>query len=284
MPAAASVNKDHKNASMVSVWTIPEADPEDPVRWATGWAADVTWQRWLHWKSELGLPDELRSVELGCGYGKFSMLLGLAGAQATLFDYNPTALESAATAHATLRLSPDTVSGDLLNLPPEMIGSFDLSCSFGTLEHFFGDSRQAAITATASVLRPGGVMCISVPNRAGVWYRIGFGARYRLGLMADGMEERPFSRAELKGLAHVAGIDVLELEATGTFGGDFDYWIGENFKSLSRKLTGWPKRPQPPPPGDIRGRDIIRARELPPRSYVDRRFTYSLMLIGVKRQ
>jgi SAM-dependent methyltransferase len=201
-----------------------------------------------------------------------------------LFDYNEEALTAAEAAHATLGLNPGLLGGDLLNLPVELHGRFDVACSFGTLEHFFGDNRSKAVAATASVLRPGGVFFVTVPNRYAIWYRIGFGARYWLGLMPRGMKEKPFSRAELSRLAHEANVEILELEAMNTFWGDFRYWIGENAKSLTRKLTGWPNLAQPPPEVSIEELDPSALRQLAPRSYLDRHFSYSLLLIGRKRR
>ena len=275
--------RDNANLEMVSVWDKPVPKTAEVVQWVGRSSSGVTWQRWLHWKQELGLGDDLKTIELGCGYGKISLLFGLSGAQTMLFDYNEAALTSAEAAHAKLGLNPRLLGGDLLNLPAELHGQFDVACSFGTLEHFFGDNRSKAVTATASVLRPGGVLFVTVPNRYAIWYRIGFGARYWLGLMARGMKEKPFSRAELGRLALEAGVEILELESVNTFRGDFKDWIGENAVSLTRKVTGWPKRVQPPTEVSIEGLDVSALRRLPPRSYLDRHFSYSLLLIGRKR-
>ena len=290
--------RDNVNLEMVSVWDKPVPKTAEVVQWVGRSSSGVTWQRWLHWKQELGLGDDLKTIELGCGYGKISLLFGLSGAQTMLFDYNEAALTSAEAAHAKLGLNPRLLGGDLLNLPAELHGQFDVACSFGTLEHFFGDNRSKVVAATASVLRPGGVFFVTVPNRYAIWYRIGFGARYWLGLMPHGMKEKPFSRAELGRLAHEAGVEILELESVNTFWGDFHDWIGENAMSLTRKVTGWPKRVQPPTEVNIEGRDVsalrqlaqtsqrvaaARARWRAPRSYLDRHFSYSLLLIGRKR-
>ena len=116
--------------------------------------------------------------------------------------------------------------------------------------------------------------------------------------MPHGMKEKPFSRAELGRLAHEAGVEILELVSVNTFWGDFHDWIGENAMSLTRKVTGWPKRVQPPTEVNIEGLDVsalrqlaqtsqrvaaARARWRAPRSYLDRHFSYSLLLIGRKR-
>ena len=275
--------RDNANLEMTSVWDKPVPETGEIVRWARNARSSVPWQRWLHWKQELGLGDDLKTIELGCGYGKISLMFGLSGAQAMPFDYNEAALTSAGSAHAKLGLSPRLLRGDLLDLPAELHGQFDVACSLGTLEHFFGENRIKAIAATASVLRPGGVFFVTVPNRYAIWYRIGFGARYWLGLMARGMKEKPFSRAEFGRLAHEAGVEILELEAMNTFWGDFRYWIGGNVQSLTRKLTGWPKHVQPAMEVSMEGLDVAEHRKLPARSYLDRHFSYSLLLIARKR-
>jgi hypothetical protein len=100
--------------------------------------------------------------------------------------------------------------------------------------------------------------------------------------MPDGMEELPYSRKELLGLAEAADIEVLKLDSTGTLLGDFDDWIGGNLRSASRKLSGWPRRPVLPPPtlpSPVELADPGTVR----RSYANRRLTYSWLLVGTKK-
>ncbi len=136
--------------------------------------------------------------------------------------------------------------------------------------------------ANASVLRPGGLLFLTVPNRYAIWYRIGMGTRSLLGYLPDGFDEEPFSRKELIELAGVSGLGVLEVECAGRFVGDFKYWIGRNLASAGRKLT----RGKPPPPvaSERKIEEIDPRIEVPldSRSFIDRHFTHALIFAATR--
>jgi SAM-dependent methyltransferase len=238
------------------------------------------WQRFRFWRERLGLPVDVKIVEAGCGYGKFSLVMGLAGARVTLMDFNPSAVEAAREAHHSLGLSSTAIQGDILDPPAELQGKFDVACSFGTLEHFSGEHRLKALQANARLVRPGGVLFFVVPNRHGVFYRLAIGLRQRLGLLPEDFYEEPFSRKELSRLAAASGIELLELDCCGTLGDDFQYWIWGNCKSLFRRLVRLrkPVAAAVDPP-DHRKLDLNQA--IPDRRrWFDRRFSAGWLLVG----
>ncbi|MBN2035326.1 MAG: class I SAM-dependent methyltransferase [Chitinispirillaceae bacterium] len=236
----------------------------------------------MYWKRTCNLPDVFHSIEVGCGLGKMSMLLGLAGARVTLLDYSMSGLAVAKKTHRALGLHPHCIVADMLRLSNKMEERFDLACSFGTLEHFSGEDRYAAFEANARLVRPGGMLFFVVPNRYGIFYRIGFGLRIMLGMTHDDFREEPYAAGELRRYARRANVEVLELASVGSLKDDLSYWIGENVKSLFRKITGMRKRhnPKRAPLGiasiDLSGNTVDR------RSMLDKRFCYGLLFAGKK--
>jgi len=280
------VQTDRQNREMMSFWTIAPAKEEDCRMWVCANVGSFVWSRFIFWKKRLGLPENLKSIDVGCGYGKFSMTLGVLGADVALLDYNARSLDVAVRAHRLLGLNPAAVNCDLLSLPEELSCRYDMVCSFGTLEHFSGENRLEAFRAHCRLLRQGGLLFVVVPNRHGFLYRIAFGLRRRLGRVPADFFEEPFSRKELTAMAASCGVAVLELEGARTIVEDYRYWIMENVRSLCRKLFRLRGRAKPADGGAPRlpaASELLELREFR-RSFLDRRFSSMWLLIGRKEE
>lgn len=192
LPYSEAMGPDNLDTRMRGCWDISPVSRETISSWAWQNARSNLWSKYRFWKSRLSIGDNERTIETGCGHGKFSLALGLSGAQVTLLDYNAAAVSAAVEVHRKIGLEPTAILGDLLNLPENLLGTFGVVCSFGTLEHFAGEDRQRAFAACASLLRPGGLLFFTVPNRFGIAYRLAFGARKRLGLLSRDFYEQPF--------------------------------------------------------------------------------------------
>jgi SAM-dependent methyltransferase len=103
-----------------------------------------------------------RAVVVGCGTGDDAELLRKAGFDVVGFDIAPTAV-----AWATRRF-PETPFrvADLLALPDEMLGAFDLVFEAYTLQALPVDVRDAAIDGVASLVAPGGTLLVVTFGRA----------------------------------------------------------------------------------------------------------------------
>jgi SAM-dependent methyltransferase len=220
------------------IWSIAQMSPDELSRSLLSIARSRVWSRFLFWRNKLGMPQGFRSIETGCGYGKFSMLLGMNAADITLLDFNAQTLESAKAAHAMLGLNPESVHASLLEIPTDLNGSFDLVCSFGTLEHFKGADRRIVFENCAKLLRPGGLLYFTVPNRFAIFYQMAFGLRVRLGHLGKNFVEIPYTRKELINIAKSSGVEPLQVECVAGFVEDFNYWILGNIRGLIRKLSG----------------------------------------------
>ncbi len=57
------------------------------------------------------------------------------------------------------------ILGDAFNPPNDLIGQFDIVCSFGVVEHF--EDTAGTMEAFAKFLKPGGILISSIPNMKG---------------------------------------------------------------------------------------------------------------------
>lgn len=195
----------------------------------------------------------LRCIELGAGRGDASALLARRGARVTLLDYCETALELARRRFRRLGLEAEFVladlSGDLgratsvrecphegtkgstgsgigdreskpnpqsaiRNPQSPALGVFDLSISYGVVEHFKGAGRTRAVAAHRRVLGDHGLAVISVPHAACPTYRLWKTCLELRGWWPYGMEI-PYSRRELTRRLRSAGFARVETRAFG---------------------------------------------------------------------
>ncbi len=122
-------------------------------------------RRWLHVSRKLWIEDAIRSaghgdraLEVGPGSGIYLPALSESFSSVTAVD-----VESAHLTHLRpLHPSVEFVQADITN-PIELEGPFDLVLCSEVVEHI-RDSR-GAIAAMADLLRPGGVLVLSTPQR-----------------------------------------------------------------------------------------------------------------------
>ncbi|MEP9393481.1 class I SAM-dependent methyltransferase [Gordonia sp. VNQ95] len=100
----------------------------------------------------------LRVLEAGSGEGYGAAMLAAAGASVTCVDY-----DDAAVAHTRVRYPEvEIVQGNLIDLPLAD-ASVDAVVNFQVIEHLW--DQPAFIAECLRVLRPGGELLISTPNR-----------------------------------------------------------------------------------------------------------------------
>lgn len=100
-------------------------------------------------------PPGRRAVVVGCGLGADAQAVHDHGYEVTAFDVAPTAVEWAR------RRLPDAVDlrvADLLDLPDDLVGAFDLVVEVRTVQSLPGVVRDAAMHAVASLAAEGGVV------------------------------------------------------------------------------------------------------------------------------
>lgn len=219
----------------------------------------------------------LRTVELGCGEGKVSLLFALQGAKTTLVDYSEKQLGNARHVAEAFAIEPVFMPGNLLRLPSEAFDRYDVSMSFGTAEHFFDEDRQTIFDVHRRVLRPGGITLVWVPNRWGLLFHAGVAVRQKLGRVTCPVDEIPFSRGELAERASRAGLRVVRIVGADYLRNDFN-----NFIVNLRRLCRLPERA-----GTYEGVEAARAKLLATMEQNESRpgvfanlFSYPLLLIA----
>lgn len=109
----------------------------------------------------------LSAVEMGAGTGTVSMMLALGGAEVTLVDYSTESLDQARRIfdHFDLMDRATFVLGDLTQPELDLSEAFDLSHSWGVIEHFRSEEeRQLVIQHHINYLKPTAASLISVPH------------------------------------------------------------------------------------------------------------------------
>lgn len=209
--------------------------------------------------------EGLRVVEIGAGMGTNAALMAARGAKVTLLDYSTAAIKGSQQFFERNGLVGAFVQADALSLPPELVGAFDVSMSFGLAEHFVEPKRSGIVRAHLEVLRPGGVALVSVPNRYNPPYRI-FKFAAELARVWKVGEEYPFSRKELASMCE--RFDVSEYWFFGDSAAHSLRFV--NPVRIVRRLTG---RKDP--------KDVRRLRTQKGTS-LDQYVAYALVLAAVR--
>ena len=183
----------------------------------------------------VGSFEGLEVIELGSGMGSQSLVMALKGAHVTLIDISEEALKLAKELFNRFGLNPTCYRANLFDLNSDLFLKFDISMSFGTVEHFFSDDqRREAITIHNKLLRKGGVSFIGVPNKMCPHHTI-FSSLIKVARLSKAPLERPFSAPELNNYAKQAGFSFYE-----TFGSsllEFDYLMPYFFMPVQLQMT-----------------------------------------------
>lgn len=158
----------------------------------------------------LGGISGLKTVEVGSGSGVYSFIFAQRGAAVTLIDRSQNALLLARRYFYSKGLSASFVCMDALKLNLDLWGKFDIAMSFGTIEHFKYPQRFLMTKAHIDLVRPGGIVIISVPNRLfflhGILkFYLEKKRKWQLGYEED------FRRKELFALSKKLGLEGIEI-------------------------------------------------------------------------
>lgn len=157
--------------------------------------------------------NSLHAIEIGAGAGTISAVFARHGAQVTVLDYSREALNVSTALFESFGLKHESIMSDALNLPASLLGRFDVAMSLGLAEHFENEDRTRIIRAHFDLLRPGGLVVLTVPNRFCLPYRMWKARREALGKWHFGME-LPYSRGEIASICRALG--VTDFHITGS--------------------------------------------------------------------
>ena len=146
---------------------------ESSDRWNDVWKQQVyTTDYVMRWYDYLGglskglLPARKKVLEVGSGAGGGIALFARDGHDAYGIDLSDVAIERSKKAHPEVLFS----QANLFDMHFAE-NSFDVVFNSGVIEHFKYPENIKAIKAMERVLKPGGLLIISVPNSLCLWYR-----------------------------------------------------------------------------------------------------------------
>lgn len=118
------------------------------------WDRDQPHALLAEWAERSGLDGVgRRGVVVGCGLGADAEFVSGLGFRTTGFDVAPTAVEQAREPHRDTRV--DYQVADLLALPPDWVGAFDLVVEIFTLQALPDPPRGQAAHGVRSLVAPG---------------------------------------------------------------------------------------------------------------------------------
>jgi SAM-dependent methyltransferase len=146
------------------------------------WADEAPNPHLVAWVEREQLCGEAgRALVVGCGLGDDAEYLAQRGFRVAAFDIAPTAVAWARGRFPSSRVNYR--EADLLNLPKEYRGAFDLVVEVYTLQVLPVDLRPRALDALANCVAPGGTLLVV--------------ARGRDATDEPGLAPSPLTRAEL---------------------------------------------------------------------------------------
>ena len=144
---------------------------------------------------ELGLPDDLagaRALDLGCSDGYFSFELEKRGAEVTAVDFVPESYTGFATAKKILGSRVEYRMGNVYNLSPDALGTFDIVLFLGVLYHL--RNPLGGLDAVRSVVAENGRLFLST-MLIDEYVQLPDGARTRLDDLNPALADIPLWQA-----------------------------------------------------------------------------------------
>lgn len=158
----------------------------------------LAWKRIIdELKSHFGSISGLRVIEIGAGMGRTSARLAKEGAEVSLIDFSPVVIKKAEDFFRASGLKANFLAADIFSLPEGFKGSFDLSISFGLVEHFKSSERKKVFLIHAQLLKKRGMALIGTPNSFGIPYRFWMALARLIGAWEVGYE-KPYTVREIK--------------------------------------------------------------------------------------
>jgi SAM-dependent methyltransferase len=148
--------EEHLGAGRPTGWFDPVYAAAGGDAAAVPWGGESAHPYVVDWLADpVVRPPGRRAVVVGCGLGGDAAALQAAGYDVTAFDVAPTAV---AWARRRLPAGVRVLEADLLDLPDDLTGRFDLVVEVRTVQSLPGVVRDAAMHAVASLAGPSGVV------------------------------------------------------------------------------------------------------------------------------
>ena len=184
---------------------------------ATDIASDINWN-WNRYEivpeyydrvheahKPLAMPAErILEVGVGCGYVLSKLRRERKNSHCVGLDYDPAAIELSRRVGGEADVTLALVRGDGTSLPFAN-ASFDFVYSVGVIEHFDVPAADGFLGEHLRVVRPGGIVAISVPNKWNLFHTF---LKWKLGPKYPYYPERSYSPLELANLLRRHGLTI----------------------------------------------------------------------------
>lgn len=177
-------------------------------------------------------------IEVGCGSAIYSCIMARHGAVVTALDQSEEALARAMERAMAVEITLETVKGEALEFSKVRRGAFDMAMSFGTVEHFRPPLRYEMCRAHWELVRPGGIVVISVPNIFFLPHEILKRLLIMRGKWFLGYEGS-FTPWELRRVGQQLGLRHLEMHGTNLTDDISKYWRLIKGTGLWKKVFPW---------------------------------------------
>lgn len=124
---------------------------------------EIAYEHWHRYQLAARLVAGKRVLDIACGEGYGSALLGRVAASVVGVDVSAEAVAHAAAVHAAPNVR--FVQGSVEAVPVEGTGAFDVIVSFETIEHVSEEAQHAFLREARRLLAPGGLLVISTPDK-----------------------------------------------------------------------------------------------------------------------
>lgn len=155
-------------------------------------------------------------VDIGCGWGRWSIAAARAGFQPIGLDLHINALAAATRVSQQLNVRGDFLCAGVEELPLDS-GSVDWVFSYSVLQHVEKNTVLRGFREIARVLKPGGACLVQLPNKIGL---VSVAQQLRRGFREarpGSFEMRYWSRDEIRRGLEEAGLREMRVRADGFF-------------------------------------------------------------------
>jgi 2-polyprenyl-3-methyl-5-hydroxy-6-metoxy-1,4-benzoquinol methylase len=155
-------------------------------------------------------------VDLGCGWGRWSIAAARAGLSPIGVDVHIDALAAAARVARQFRVEAAFACADAECLPLAS-ASVDVVFSYSVLQHLEKEKAARVIHEAARVLRPGGICLVQLPNANGLYNLTRQAGRGFRAARPGTFEMRYWSSSEVCRTLESAGLTGVTMRADGFF-------------------------------------------------------------------
>jgi 2-polyprenyl-3-methyl-5-hydroxy-6-metoxy-1,4-benzoquinol methylase len=166
------------------------------------------------WPSVSGQGKTL--LDIGCGWGRWTMSAARAGFRAIGLDVHLDALAAAQRVADQIAAPSKYVCSDADQLP-FLPGGIDVVYSYSVLQHLEKTKVMRSFKEISRVLKPGGFCLIQLPNTFGIFNLLRQVKRGFRQARPDSFEMRYWSRANVRQAIEEAALNGLNIRADGFF-------------------------------------------------------------------